>query len=249
MAADTRATQCHRTWPSPCAWGIGSRMVAHRVFPAALAVCAIQAPPAQDSTKVRAFHDEMTVLIAQTASRPMTPGDTFLTWYPQPGVLIHTFRIDSGVIEASLLRGDRMLGTAHVEWDASRVIRFNVLWTRADTLHANVDSAISVVGWVDTDSIRITTPSNRALPVPTIPWGVADFGMEEQLIPVWRALSSGQPARAIAVLRPYHLKFDTVSVSVRDTAGLRVVEVFGERQVARALFSGYEWPAPLRLAH
>ncbi len=184
----------------------------------------------------QAFHDRAMRLISQLASRPLTPGDTFLTWNPEPGGLIHTIRVDSGILESSLLRADRMMGTAHVEWFEGRVARFDVRWTRADTLKGSkVDSAISVRGSRDGDSIRITEPDRRTLAVPTGWWAVADFGMEEQLIPILRSMPADKPAQLVAVLRPYHLRWDTISVAVRDSAGLRIAEVLG-RDKAHELY-------------
>src|SRR5262249_53583247 len=139
---------------------------------------------AQTSADLQTFHDQAAALIGQLASRPLTPGDTFLTFSPDPGGLIHTIWVTPALVESSLLRADRMLGTARVEWSASSVRRFQVVWIRADTLRGSkVDSAITVQGEVQGDSIRISRPASHVLAVPKIAWAVADFGMEEQLIP------------------------------------------------------------------
>ena len=206
--------------------------IAACVLPLALA-----APmTAQTPEQLQAFHDRASSLIAQMASRPMTPGDTFLTFSPEPGSLIHSVRVDSGLVESTLLRGDRMEGTARVEWQGARVSRFEVVWTRADTLRGSgVDSAICVRGQVDGDSIRISSPTPRTLAAPSLPWAVADFGMEEQLIPLFRTLPAGVPAQPVALLRPYHVRWDTVTVAVRDSAGLRVAATFG-RDKAREVW-------------
>ena len=209
----------------------------HRQFLAcALAIGHAATLFAQDPTERKTFHDRATQLIAQMASRPLTPGDTFLTWNPDPGGLIHTVHVDSTIVESSLLRGDRMTGTAHIEWTAGRVAQFTIRWTRSDTLRAGVDSAIAIRGWRDRDSIRFAEPSHRAFVIPQSGWwAVADFGMEEQLIPLFRQMPAGQPAQPVAILRPYHLRWDTVTVAVRDSAGLRVAEVLG-RDKAHELF-------------
>jgi hypothetical protein len=183
---------------------------------------------AQTPAQLQAFHDQATELIVQLASRSLTPGDTLLTFNPEPGGLIHTVSVSPALVESSLLRADRMMGTAHVEWVGARVSQFAVLWTRADSLHGpEVDSAIAVRGQVDGDSIHIAMPEARTMASPTIPWALADFGMEEQLIPIFRSLPSGQPARPVAILRPYHLRWDTVMVSVRDSANLRMAVTYG----------------------
>ena len=184
---------------------------------------------AQSPDQLQTFHDQATALIVEMASRPLTPGDTLLTFNPDPGGLIHTVQVSRALITSSLLRADRMMGTSHVEWTGNRVGRFAVLWTRADTLRgAEVDSAVAVRGRLDGDSIRLEAPLTRTLVVPTIPWAVADFGMEEQLIPLFRSLPASQPARTVAILRPYHLRWDTVMVSTRDSAGLRIAVTRGK---------------------
>jgi len=191
---------------------------------------------AQTQAQLDSFHDNVVALIGKLATRPLTPGDTFLTFNPQPGGLTHTIRVGQGLVESSLLRADRMMGTARVEWTGGGVSRFEILWTRADTLRgAGVDSAIAVRGYVDGDSIRITLPRAWALALPSIPWAVADFGMEEQLIPLFRSLPSGQAPKPVALLRPYHLRWDTVTVMVRDSAGLRLAVTLG-RDKAREVW-------------
>jgi hypothetical protein len=181
---------------------------------------------AQSPSELRAFHDQAVAAIRQMASRSLTPGDTFLTWNPKPGGLIYTVRVDSAVVESSLLRGDGMMGTARVEWKDRKVARFAVRWTRADTLHSGVDSAISVEGRLDADSLRISVPRTGAWAVPRGPWAVFDMGMEEQLIPVVRTMSPGD-TQAVAVFRPYHLRWDTLTVSVRDSSGIRLGDILG----------------------
>jgi hypothetical protein len=116
-----------------------------------------------------------------------------------------------------------MLGTAHVEWVGTGVARFAILWTRADTLRGEkVDSAIAVRGQVEGDSLRLAAPAVQAFVLPALPWAIADFGMEEQLIPLFRSLAASQPPQPVAIFRPYHLRWDTVMVTIRDSAGLRI---------------------------
>jgi hypothetical protein len=180
---------------------------------------------AQTPDQLRTFHDQAAGLIARMAARPLTEGDTFLTFNPEPGGLVHTTRVTAGGVESSLLRGDRMEGTARVDWLQGRVTDFDILWTRADTLRGpKIDSAVAVRGRIVGDSIVVTAPAQRALATPSLPWAVADIGMEELLIPLLRSLQPGSLPQQVAVLRPYHLRWDTVTVTVRDTAGLRVAD-------------------------
>jgi hypothetical protein len=110
-----------------------------------------------------------------------------------------------------------------------------VVWTRSDTLHGSKgDSAIVVRGQVRNDSILLSAPSPTVLSVPTIPWAVADFGMEEQLIPLFRSMAVVSQAQPVALLRPYHIRWDTISVLVRDNGGLRMAVTLGRDRAREA---------------
>jgi hypothetical protein len=183
---------------------------------------------AQTPVEVRQFHDQAVSAIARTAGRPLTPGDTFLTWNPGPGGLIHTVRIVPSGVSSSLLRGDGMIGTAEVRWQGGNPSGFEVRWTRQDAGGKGIDSATTVIGERQGAAIRVRAGGiSRTLPLPSGPWAVADYGMEEQLIPAVLALPARATGVRITVLRPYHVRWDTVVVSVRDTAGLRLAELMG----------------------
>lgn len=87
----------------------------------------------QTADQLREVHDGATALIRQMANRPLTPGDTLLTWNPDPGGLIHTVAVDSASVRSSLLRADGMIGTADVPWAKGRPTRFDVQWTTRDS--------------------------------------------------------------------------------------------------------------------
>lgn len=183
---------------------------------------------AQVPLAVQQFHDQAAAAIAQMANRPLTPGDTFLTWNPEPGGLIHTVHATAAGVSSSLLRGDGMIGSAETSWAGGAPARFRVLWTRPDSGGAGVDSATVVVGERTDGILRVLTRgASHEFRVPEGPWAVADFGMEEQLIPLLRALPAGAGPIHVQVLRPYHVRWDTLQVTVRDTAGLRTVDVQG----------------------
>lgn len=183
---------------------------------------------AQTPVELRQFHDQAVSAIAQMAGRPLTPGDTFLTWNPSPGGLVHTVRVTPTGVSSTLLRGDGMIGTAETQWRAGAVAGFEVRWTRQDAGGKGIDSATTVSGVRQAGTLRVRTAGGvRSFAVPAGPWAVADYGMEEQLIPAVRALPARAASARLAVLRPYHVRWDTVVVSVRDTAGLRLAEVMG----------------------
>lgn len=182
---------------------------------------------AQSRAELTTFHDRAVAAIRELSTRPLTPGDTFFTWYSgRPGGLIHTVARTDTTMASSLLRGDGMIGTAEARWRDGHLTSFNVKWTTQDsTTHAQ-EVALVAHGIVVGDSLRITGTHPATLPLPQDRWVVADFGMEEQLIPVELAL----PARRtvlVHVYRPWHSRWDSVKVTMRDTASLHVAELVG----------------------
>jgi len=181
---------------------------------------------AQSPTEVSEFHDRVVELIQEVSSRPLTPGDTFLTWNPKPGGLIHTIRVTDTTAAATLLRGDGMIGTAAVRLVRNRPASFDVVWTTRDSATGKALPDRESHGVVVGDSMRISGTKPQVTSIPPGRWAIADFGMEELLIPLLRDLPIGGPHR-VAVFRPWHGRWDSISVQVRDTAGVRFVD---ERQ-------------------
>ena len=189
-------------------------------------LCLSEPVAAQVTIDPQQFHDRAVAFIARMAGRPLTPGDTFFTWNPDPGGMIHTVQVSASAVSSSLLRGgDGMIGTARVDWTNGIVQTFEIRWTRPDPGGKGLDSAIFVAGERTGEHLQLRTGGGRAVPIPGGRWAVADYGMEEQLIPLIRALPRQAARTTVSVFRPYHLKWDTVFVSIRDTLGLRLAEI------------------------
>jgi hypothetical protein len=94
----------------------------------------------------RAFHDTVTTLLRRAVSRPMMPGDTFVTWSPRPGGMFHSTSAQATYVRTSLLRGDDMLGTASTNWRGGITNEFAVEWTRRDAPLPGLDTATRVTG-------------------------------------------------------------------------------------------------------
>jgi hypothetical protein len=184
---------------------------------------------AQAPAEVRAFHDTVVSLIHRMSSRALTPGDTFLTWNPGPGGLIHTVAMDRAGTESSLLRGDGMIGTANIHWQGGRPSEFEVEWTSRDSITGKPIRAVESHGHAVGDMLHVsgTKPLDTSLPKGF--WAVADFGMEEALIPLTAMLPRTGASR-VAVFRPWHGRWDTISVAVHDTAGLRLADVWSDQK-------------------
>jgi hypothetical protein len=154
------------------------------------------------------LHDRIVTVFGARATRPLPVGDTLISWYGHP-ILFHTVSRTGTAVREGMLRSDSLLGTAEVEWQAGHVTSATARWTRGDSTEADV--ALTVQG----DTIRVTgtTPSFHV--VPTGPWGVADYGMEDLLVPTLRALPDHTTPRDVAVYRPYAAKWESLQVSQR----------------------------------
>jgi hypothetical protein len=120
-----------------------------------------------------------------------------------------------------------MIGTADVRWAKDRPMRFDVQWTTRDSATGRSILDRDVRGVVDGGILRISGSKPDSLRIPAGPWAVVDFGMDEQLIPLLRTLPANGAPLVVSVFRPWHGRWDTVTVTVRDTASVRVGEVVG----------------------
>jgi hypothetical protein len=197
-----------------------------RCLAAVVMLCAPSLAAAQGSpSDPKAFHDTVVAVMGRIASRPMTPGDTFVTWSPNPGSMLHTTAIEPTRARTSLLRLDGMLGTAETRWRGTTPESFESIWTRRGGKGADGDSAVNVRGTVVNGALDVTAGTvRRQYPLPTGEWTVADIGMEELMVPMLLAYPSSERGHDIVVFRPYHLRWDTLSVTVRVSDGLRTAE-------------------------
>lgn len=182
---------------------------------------------AQTPAQLRDVHDRATALIREMANRPLTVGDTLLTWNPDPGGLIHTVAVDSTGVRSSLLRGDGMIGTADVRWSSQQPSRFDVQWTTRDSATGRSAPDREAHGTLEGESLYVTGTKPAVMLVPRGLWAVADFGMEEQILPVIRRLAADAAPQIISVFRPWHGRWDSVTVTIRDTSGVRTAELLG----------------------
>src|SRR5262249_45343525 len=156
------------------------------------------------------IHNRVLEFIAARSPQVLPVGDTLVSWNAGRPVLFHTGSRDSGGVRAGMLRADRMYGSADVRWTADAPRSFVVQWLTPGS--AGVDSLI-VRGVVEPTGLRISRLHARdtVLAVPTGLWAIADYGMEELLLPAFDRASNA-PA-ALAVFRPYGLKWDTLQIS------------------------------------
>jgi hypothetical protein len=150
----------------------------------------------------------------EIATRDLPGADTLVTWAPAP-VLFHTAAYAGDTLRAGLVRADRMVGTAEVRWEGGAPSAFEVLWTSPDT------QSTTVRGTRTGSEIRVDGSRDTTLAIPTLPWAVADYGMESLLTPLLES-NAAADERRVVVLRPYVLRWDTLDVATEWTSGALV---------------------------
>ena len=139
---------------------------------------------------------------------PLPAGDTLVTWARQGPILFHTIqRLQSG-LTSSMLRNDGLIGVLTTSIASGTPNAFDVTWRNG------ASAVLSRRGQVRDTMLEITGDTAVRLPLPSGPWGIAEYGMDEHLFAI--ALVSAQPGKkqSMTVLRPYHLRWDTVTVDV-----------------------------------
>lgn len=175
-------------------------------------------------------HDALVAALREAAPRPLPIGDTLLTWAKPGLVLFHTVQVTPSHIETALLRNDRMLGTATGEWEGATWMAARGEWRAGDFVTLAWSAQRAPGG------LRLRARRDTLVALPTLPWAVADYGMDDQLVPLLRALPGTGAQAQLAVFRPFAARWDTLTVTARDTAGVRVVTLV-ERGEAREVWA------------
>lgn len=163
------------------------------------------------------LHDRIVAVMARRIVLPPAT-DTFVSWEGRGPVLYHTVTRWSDSIRVGLQRNDSLFGTTTVRFANGRVRAASVRWVDHGVLQRAVE--IEVAG----DTVLVRDSVRRAFVRPTGLWTVADYGMDDLLVAVLQPLPSGTP-QMMHVLRPYGLKWDSLTVRVSDQKGARTIEV------------------------
>jgi hypothetical protein len=169
----------------------------------ALSLLSLSAPAQEMSPREK--HDRLVAIIVQRAPEGMPAGDTTITWYKGP-ILYNITNTQGARIRTGFLRNDSLAGLADVTWAADGPASFDVTWLAANTV------VVKLHGVRDGSHIEVTGTKSAMLDVPSLPWAVADMGMDELLVPVWRSLTMSDAPHRIAVYRPFVGRWDTLSV-------------------------------------
>lgn len=177
------------------------------------------------------FHAHVVDFIRTRAIRPLPTGDTLVTWNDGHPVLFHSARQDAAGVHGGMLRADAMLGVTDVRWQGQVPTSFTTVWI---VPKQNAIDSTSIRGTVTVEGLRLsrTGQPDTVLALPKLTWAVADYGMDELLLPAFDHLPAAKPVQ-IAVFRPYDSKWDTLTVSAgernRDWRVVRWTDSKGER--------------------
>ena len=147
---------------------------------------------------------------AHLLTRPLPGTDSAVTLNTGP-VLLHTVLRHPQEVEAGMARNDGMIGTAHARFAEGVVQSYEALWT--DT--AAVPREIRLVVTGDTLRIREVGHPDSNVAIPQDWWGVADYAMNEFLVPTFLGHPADGVAVPFAVYRPYARHWDVGTASVR----------------------------------
>lgn len=207
-----------RSVPRAVAWAVLATLTACHPAPPAPVV-----PPPEPVAPVQA--DEATpevlhargVAILALVPRPIPEGDIFVTWSPKPEVYTTVRRTDS-TVASGLVSTDGLVGTAEAVWQGGRQREVRLRWTRGSATLMELDVRF------EAGVIHFAGTRDTAFQAPSLPWVVADYGMEDQLLPLIQA--EGDPRRLrVAVYRPYQAKWDTLRVVCRKTEAATLATV------------------------
>ena len=130
-------------------------------------------------------------------------------------VLLHTTERTSGRISSSLVRNDGTVGVANVAARDGAITEYHATWADSGRALWTHDIAVRPGGLVMKQPGR---PDTLFTPPAGSRWAVADYAMEEFLVPVLLAIPRDSVARPFAILRPYARRWDSGTV-VAQTRG------------------------------
>ena len=161
-------------------------------------------------------------LISAETQRVISPDRAHLLMRPLPGldsamslhtgpILLHTVSRRMDELEAGMARNDGLVGTARARFAGGRVQSYDATWT--DT--SNTPRQVALSSFQDSLRIREAGRADTAVAIPAPWWGVADYAMNEFLVPTFLAHAADGVSTPFAVYRPYPRHWDVGVGSLR----------------------------------
>jgi len=174
------------------------------------------APAQPNEATPEVLHARGVAILTLLSGGTIPAGDIYVTWTPKPELYTTVSRTDS-TVASSLVSTDGLVGTAGATWQGGRQREVSIRWTKgsATLMEVNVRFEAGV--------IHLAGARDTALQAPSLPWAIADSGMEDQLLPLIQAPGADTRGVRLAVYRPYQAKWDTISVVCRRMQGATLV--------------------------
>jgi hypothetical protein len=154
--------------------------------------------------------------LAASVARDLPRGDTSITSVGGP-ILLHTVRRVADTIESGFARNGGLVGTVRAEFARGRADLYSAKWTDGfatpTTNRVTRKGSTLLVSGVGPDTVVAIPPGL---------WGIADYSMQELLVPTLMTVPDDGDARAFAIYRPYSRHWDSGTLSVRPIPGGRI---------------------------
>jgi len=147
--------------------------------------------------------------LAAIVSRDLPRGDSSMTSAEGP-ILLHSVRRSADTIETGFARNDGLVGTARAQFTRGVPRSYVAQWTRGIA-----DAARRRVVRKDSSLIYSGTGADTAFAIPTGYWGIADYSMQELLVPTILAIPADGASRPFEIFRPYARHWDSGTIVVR----------------------------------
>ncbi len=149
-------------------------------------------------------------------------------------IFLHTVKANGSRVSSGMARNDGLVGTAETRFAAGRPVEYHAFWT--DSAASDVRHALRTIR----DSLVESGARSCSHPLPTSAWAIADYAMNEHLVPVLLALPHDGVTRSLTIYRPYAGKWDSGAAWVRPLTDLLLAEVTieGSEKATYLLFSG-----------
>lgn len=136
-------------------------------------------------------HDQIVAYFRAVPAGVMPPGDTLVTWRSDGPILYHTASRSGASVRAGMFRNDALIGAATVDWTAASPIAFSVRWLG--------NAPLTLRGRVEGKEIVLSGSRNERETIPAGLWAVADYGMDDLLLPLVSTLrEKPQPISSFA---------------------------------------------------
>ena len=154
--------------------------------------------------------------VARAVGRPLPLGDTSFT-ISEGLLFVHTVHRMADTIESGFGRNGGLVGTARVVFSNGSPVFYRATWT--DGFDSSRTNVIERRG----NSLSVSRErGDTMLSVPNGPWGIADYAMQELLVPVILSLPLDGAPHPFSIYRPYAAHWDSGAVVVRSLTDARI---------------------------